>query len=809
MAVGNLKKSERKYQSEVEEFIPYAAHYDEDTIITKNGELMEVIKITGFNFETLREGDDNISPLRAIIRETIMKHVESDEVAVWIHTMRRKRDISPSGEFEEGFCKDLHNKWVEKNGWDKQYVNELYITFLGEGENINITDPRVLARSLTPEKELGKRYEALVRSAKKLDTVTRKVMKDLTKFGAKKLTVYQKGGVYYSEILGFISKLMNMKEMELPLEPIDLSLLLPTNKVVFQYNVVQVEEKEQKHYGAILSVKEYQEVTVSEIDKFLQLPVQFMVSQAFNFVSKKEAVAALEDQKKIYDLSGSKFMADISGVSELISGSDKSTEYGQHQIIITVLEDTVKDMQRALSVVVDSLRELGVVFVREDLFLEDCYWSQLPGNFDFLRRQTYIPTNKLGGYASLHNFPAGKMKDNHWGNAVTVLRTAHNTPYFFNFHFGSNGNTALIGPYGTGKTVLLNFLVSEAQKFKGRTFYFEQNNGSEIFIQASGGKYNKLNTQIDQGKSYLNPLHLPDTPENRDFLIEWLEYLVEFVDEAGQAIETYRPISLEDLNMIKKAVELNYQSPKEERMLSFLIPKVWGSDKQVSNTAKRLGHWYMDGKFAKYFDSGIDNLDVKSRGINGFDLTKIMQNNSIAIPMISYLLHRVEESLDKDTPTIIVLDEAWSLIDNPAFMPRLESWLDRITQKNAMIIFATEAPEKAASSSISVKLMNLLATKIFLPNPNATEDYKKVFGLNEKEYQVIKALDNKNHQFLLKRADDEMVCKLSLDGMTKELAVLSASEEKIKIADMAIKAKGNKPVNWLPEYYNLISAQNS
>lgn len=804
MAVGNLKKSERKYQSEVEEFIPYAAHYDEDTIITKNGELMEVIKITGFNFETIREGEDNISPLRAIIRETIMKHVGTNEVAVWIHTMRRKRNIATSGDIEQGFCKDLHDNWVGRNGWDKQYVNELYITFLGEGENINITDPRVLVRSLKPEKELKKRYEALVRSAQKLDAVTRKVMKDLSKFGAKKLTVYQKEGVYYSEILGFISKLMNMKEIELPLEPIDLSQLLPANRVVFQYNVVQVEEKDQKHYGAILSVKEYQEVTVTEIDKFLQLPVQFMVSQAFNFVNKAEAVAALEDQKKIYDLSGSKFMADISGVTELVSGSDKPTEYGQHQIVITVLEDTVKEMQKALSVVVDSLRELGVVFVREDLYLEDCYWSQLPGNFDFLRRQTYIPTNKLGGYASLYNFPAGKMKDNHWGSAVTVFRTAHNTPYFFNFHYGSNGNTALIGPAGAGKTVLLNFLVSEAQKFKGRTFYFEQSNRSEIFVQASGGKYNKLSSQIDQGKLYLNPLQLPDTPENRNFLIEWLEYLIEFVDEAGQEITAYRPISLDELNMIKKAVEINYQSPKEERMLSFLIPKVWGEDQNANRTTQRLRHWYMDGKFAKYFDSGIDNLDMKSKGINGFDLSKVIQSRSVAVPMIFYLLHRVEAGLDKDTPTIIILDEAWSLIDNPAFMPRLENWLERITQKNAMIVFATEAPEKAAASSISTKLMSLLATKIFLPNPDATEDYKKVFGLNDKEFKVIKLLDKQSHQFLLKRADDEMVCKLSLEGM-KELAVLSANEERIKIAEIAIKEKGNKPENWLPEYYKLVN----
>lgn len=803
MAANTQKKSEQKYHLDVEDFIPYAAHYDEDTIITKNGELMEVIKITGFNFETIREVNSEHSPLRAIIRDSIMRNVGSDEVAVWIHTMRRKRNIAMSENLKETFCKELNQKWVQKNNWDSQYINELYITFLGEGEKLDITDPRIILDSLRPKTELKKRKEALTRSAEKLDKVTRKVMKDLEKFGAKKLTVYQKDGIYYSEILGFISKLMNMREQELPLEPIDLSQLIPTNKVIFQYNVVQVEGRDEKHFGAILSVKEYQEVTTAEIDKFLQLPVQFMVSESFDFVTKKEALQAYQDQKKIYELSGSKFMADISGVSDIISGNDSPTAYGKHQIVITILEDTVKDMQKALSVVVDALRELGVVFVREDLFLEYCYWSQMPGNFDFLKRQSYIPTNKIGGYASLYNFPAGKMNDNHWGKAVTVFRTQNNTPYFFNFHYGINGHTALIGPVKSGKTVLLNFLISEAQKYNGRTIYFEREEDNEIFVNSIGGKYHKINTLINQGTLYLNPLLLPDEPENRRFLVEWLEYLIEFTDENGNNIQNYIPISKEDLDLVKKAVEVNYSSPKEERMLSFLIPKIWGHDKNLNPTTRRLGHWYMDGKYAKYFDSGIDNIDTKSL-VTAFNFSNIIGNHSVAIPMITYLLHRAEQLMHVDTPTIIVLEEAWEMIDNPALAPRIEAWLERITEKNGIVIFSTEAPEIAEKSAVTKKVMANVATKMYLPNNEASENYKYAFGLTDDEFNAIKTLDKNSRQFLFKRGDDSVICRVNFDGMLRELSVLSADLKRVSVMEAAIKAKGQKPENWLPEYYRML-----
>jgi type IV secretion system protein VirB4 len=81
---------------------------------------------------------------------------------------------------------------------------------------------------------------------------------------------------------------------------------------------------------------------------------------------------------------------------------------------------------------------------------------------------------------SLHNYPAGKASANHWGPAVTVLNTTSGTPYFFNFHVRDVGHTMIIGPTGAGKTVLLNFLCAQAQKFNPRTFFFDKDVQSKI-----------------------------------------------------------------------------------------------------------------------------------------------------------------------------------------------------------------------------------------------------------------------------------------------------------------------------------------
>ncbi len=488
MGLGNNKKSELKYHTDVEEFIPYAAHFDEETIITKNGELLQIIKLTGFASEAIKEEKDGVTSLRTLIREAIKKKIKTDDFAFWIHTIRRQKDISTGGAYPEGFAKELNEKWIEKHGWRTQFVNELYITIISEGDIFPIKNPKTSINSLFTKTQIRDRKEKLLANAKKLSGVTSEIIKELEIFGARKLNLFKRDGVYYSELMSFASKLMNLRQEDIPMQTADLSSVLPTHKVSFQYNTVLVEGATGKHFGAIFSVKDYREVTDSELDRLIQLPVNFIISQSFDFVSKEKVLSEFEGQKKIYEISGAKRMVEISGLKEIYDADQGETDFGESQIIITVLEDTVRAMQKAVSEVVDTLREMGVAFIREDLFMENCYWSVMPANFDFIKRISYMPFSKIGGFASLHNFTTGKLENNFWGNAVTTFPTRGNRPYFFNFHNEDNGHTVIVGR-GERKKIVANFLMSQASKFHARTFVVESANESEVFTKAMNGLY--------------------------------------------------------------------------------------------------------------------------------------------------------------------------------------------------------------------------------------------------------------------------------------------------------------------------------
>ena len=121
----------------VHDFIPYACHIDPATVITKNGELLQTIRIIGLSQDKM---GSEIDDLRGIIRKAIIENVKSADFALWIHTVRRKANLDPSRRYESTFAHDVHESWCEKNYWREKYINELYITILYKGESFNLRD---------------------------------------------------------------------------------------------------------------------------------------------------------------------------------------------------------------------------------------------------------------------------------------------------------------------------------------------------------------------------------------------------------------------------------------------------------------------------------------------------------------------------------------------------------------------------------------------------------------------------------------------------------------------------------------------
>ncbi len=774
-----------------EDFIPYVCHYDPNTIITKNGELLQIIRITGFS-ATMAVSE--LVSLREAVRETIISHVQDNKIAFWFNTIRRKKNIALKVKPKEFFATEFEEAWVKENKLDDQYVNEVYITVIVEGLDTSIENFQGFARSFSYLATKSLHREFLKKAHKKLTDIVQGIVVDTEKYGAKLLGVYEWEGVLYSEPMRFFGKISNLDEERYPLDANDISIDLSSHKVAFGNRELEVLGDSSNNYAGVLSLKEYFEVSTSSLDHILQLPCEFIITQSFDFTVNKKEIAPQEYQNYILQVSGDEDLRQASGVANFIeSGHGSPIDYGKLQTTIMMISQSREQLEKDIKVAFEKFNSLGFVVVREDIFLEHCFWSQLPANFRYLRRQKVINTNRLAGFSALHNFPSGSAAGNKWGSAITILPTILNTSYFFNFHDGDLGHTAIFGSTKFSESTLLNFLVTQSRRIGGKLFYFDFNNSAKALIKVLGGSYYDMSVSDSANLEFLhlNPLSLARSDENKKFLNEFFASLVAFANDI---------VSSEELALIPTIVDRILTSNANNFGVAceaFNTSETKGIYKtlQIWN-GENLGHIFG----AETEISWLDNIIA-------FDLSEIFDEQPLLTPIVNYLLHQFESQLD-GSPAILVMNDAWNLLDNPVLSPNISAFLERMKQKNCAVILATKDIEHVAKSEISAEINKNLATKIFMPNEHPHQCMKDIFGLNEDEVEILEMMTEEEHDFFFKHEDDAIIASLNLSNLVEFAKIFSANEITLTAMEEVMSAYADEPnlsaEIWVPKFIEIL-----
>lgn len=767
-------------------FIPYKCHWNSNTILTHKEELVRVIKIKGFAFET---ADDVDIDLKKNARNNLLKGMAAGGFSLYFHTLRRKEKGFPDGDMPDNFSARVNLEWAQKHSSDRSFVNEHYLTIIRGADTSGAAVLEHMAKKLQHKTDKTAWENYMREMFDELEEMTERILNGYGNYGAKLLELVETEEGVVSEVLEFLSRLINCGYSQPINVPIgEISHHLPSSRLYFGNKSVEAHHPTSIKYAGIVSIKEYRPSTHAGVfDGFMQMPFELIISQSFSFINRMVAISSMQLQQRRLVQSEDVAVSQIQEIDEALdSAMSGEFAFGQHHMTVLCIEDTPKALESALSLSVVELSNSGITGVRERMNLEPAFWAQLPCNSDYMARRSVVNTLNIAAFASFHNYPSGKRKGNHWGDAVTVLNTVSGTPYFFSFHVRDVGHTMIIGPTGAGKTVLLNFLCAQSQKFRPRLFFFDKDRGAEIFVRAIRGRY----VIPDAAKvSGFNPFQLEDTSTNRSFLIEFLKALV----ATGTG-----PLPAHEVERINEAVNGNYKLPKEQRRLRNIAPFMGLGG--PGTLAGRLSMWHSNGSHAKLFDNEEDRIDFMSARVFGIEMSHILQDKVSIGPVLLYLFHRIQASLD-GSPTMIVLDEAWALIDNPVFAPKIKDWLKVLRKLNTFVVFATQSVEDAAKSQISDTLVQQTATQIFLPNLKATTVYREVFMLSEREFNLVKTTDPGTRFFLVKQDNDGVIARIDLGGMDEVIRVLSARAETVIMMDEIIDQVGDDPDDWLPLYY--------
>ncbi len=769
--------------------LPYLVQQDDHTLLTRNGLLMQVVRLDGLPFETIGRADLDG---RLAMRDAMLRSIASSRFALVHHVVRRPVEPRFEGRFGDAFSTGLDAAWRSRLASRRLFVNDLYLTLI-------VRPPR--GRAGWAERLLGAvgagaggagAPPAGERGAdlRLLDQAREQLMAALAPYGPALLTAYEAPRGLASQPLELLAELFNGVATPMLLPTGDLGHAVARRTIAFGADMIELGavDGEPAEFAAILSAKDYPGVTsAGMLDDIYRLPFAMQVTQSFAFVDRGPALdrmdLALRRMRSADDAAVS-LRAELAAAKDDVAAGRAG--FGEHHLSILIRAADPRALDVATGEVQAALAETGFAVVREELGLEAAFWAQFPGNFDYVARRALVSTANFAGFASAHNFPVGRAEGNHWGDAVTLFETTAAGPYFFNFHRGDLGNFTIIGPSGSGKTVVLSFLLAQARRFDPRIVFFDKDRGAEIFLRAIGGTYEALRPGEP---TRMNPLALPDTPVNRRFLGEWLGRL---------AAADGAPLGAEESGWIADAIDTAMRGPRELRRLRHVAELFRGRGRaSAGDIAARLAPWHSAGEFAWLFDNAVDELDLSTATL-GFDMTAILDQPALRAPTMLYLFHRVEERLD-GTPTIIVVDEGWKALDDDVFVARIRDWEKTIRKRGGIVGFATQSASDALQSRIASAIIEQAGTQIFMANASAqARDYVGGFGLTEQEYDIVRAMPETARAFLVKHGADSVVVRLNLASEPDLLTVLSGRESTIRLLDRIREEVGDAPARWLP-----------
>src|SRR5690606_25930356 len=123
-----------------------------------------------------------------------------------------------------------------------------------------------------------------------------------------------------------------------------------------------------------------------------------------------------------------------------------------------------------------------------------------------------------------------------------------------------------------------------------------------------------------------------------------------------------------------------------------------------------------------------------------------------ATAVLTYLVHRLAQRFD-GSPTMLVLGEAWFALDSELFAGWLRNWLKTARKANVSVVFDTQSladikPSTEGSlSKTAAAIIEGCATRIFLPNPQASEPLiasaYRAFGLGERQIEILTSAEPK------------------------------------------------------------------
>ena len=464
-------------------------------------------------------------------------------------------------------------------------------------------------------------------------------------------------------------------------------------------------------------------------------------------------------------------------------------------VIVLMGPDRAELLENARLVLREVLRE-GFAARVETINTLEAWLGSLPGHPVPNVRRPLIHTDNLADLLPLASVWTGKdtCPCPYYPKGSPPLAHAAavgGTPFRLNLHHGDVGHTLVFGPTGAGKTTLLCTVAMQALRYQGmRIWSFDYKRGMLATAKAVGGQHYDI--AADHNGPTFCPLSVLESDADLAWAEDWIAICFEL--QMGRAPQPG------ERDAIHRAMMLLRQADSERTMTHFV------SQVQDETIRAALRYYTLEGALGGMLDAEHDSVRLGRFVV--FEMEDLLAlKEQAAVPVLLYLFRRFERSLD-GTPSLLMLDEAWTMLGKSAFREKIHGWLRLLRSKNCAVVMATQSLSDAIRSGIMDVLIESCPTKIFLPNEEANvagtpenpgpRDFYRALGLNETQVEVVRSATKKKHYYLVS-PEGRRLFDLGLGPVTLAFAGATSPEDISRIRQLERVHGGEWPFAWLNE----------
>jgi type IV secretion system protein VirB4 len=460
----------------------------------------------------------------------------------------------------------------------------------------------------------------------------------------------------------------------------------------------------------------------------------------------------------------------VDDLSEVIRSLDKKAQ-GEYSLRLLLAARSPEQLRNTVPAVHRIFVDARAQVMEETLGNLSAFYAMFPGNHKFNVFPLWLAEDhhaRLSSVFAPHiGHPHSEDLDDEYLN---IFETRTRTPFFQDVYVDGVRVMLIIGPTGSGKSVVGNATVALEQKYGGFTYIFDIGGSYESVVELYGGKVDR----VGKDGPRVNPFALEPTESNIKFLYSFIKLLL---TNGGAELEP------EDDDLIHKAVQDMYLLDPENRRLSNLfLPK---------KLDRYLSKWIGKGIYNAVFDNVEDSLSLSRLQCFDFQGVNNEQYADLIEPLMVWLLRRINDVLynpaNLGVPKHILIEEIFSSMKNKQLLDGALASIKTVRKNLGGVTMIGQSADDLGANADSI--VNSCTSFLFLKDATFNRKrYAELFKMNEQQIALFESLQDREALYMRR------------DGITK---VVTLNLDKRSYATFSTKPKDRVRRSKLIEKYGL------